>query len=81
MGMNIPRTTLTFVQGVGENAELADMKRYKGADIMKYDDGEALPVSSVNGRTNPYKLLPFQRIGVEYIKERKYSLLADDMGL
>jgi hypothetical protein len=30
---------------------------------------------------NPYTLLPFQRIGVDYIKERKYSLLADDMGL
>lgn len=30
---------------------------------------------------NPYNLLPFQRIGVDYIKERKYSLLADDMGL
>jgi SWI/SNF-related matrix-associated actin-dependent regulator of chromatin subfamily A-like protein 1 len=30
---------------------------------------------------NPYKLLPFQRQGVDYIKERKYSLLADSMGL
>lgn len=30
---------------------------------------------------NPYTLLPFQREGVDYIKNRKYSLLADDMGL
>lgn len=30
---------------------------------------------------NPYSLMPFQRSGVDYIKERKYSLLADDMGL
>lgn len=30
---------------------------------------------------NPYVLLPFQQVGVDYIKERKYSLLADDMGL
>lgn len=45
-----------------------------------HKDGAALPVSSVE-RLNPYELLPFQRIGVDYIKERKYSLVADDMGL
>lgn len=30
---------------------------------------------------NPYELMPFQLEGVKYIKERKYSYLADDMGL
>lgn len=30
---------------------------------------------------NPYELMPFQLDGVRYIKERKYSYLADDMGL
>lgn len=38
-------------------------------------------MSSDNNRINPYILLPFQRVGVDYIKGRKYSLLADDMGL
>jgi len=56
------------------------MKRIFGDDPMS-NDGGLRPVSSANQRKFPYKLMPFQKEGVEYITSRKYSLLADDMGL
>src|SRR4051812_21789795 len=32
-------------------------------------------------KISKYELMPFQRAGIEFIKDRKYSLLADSMGL
>lgn len=53
----------------------------KGVITMNLSEGDGLPVESARKVKLPYKLMPYQRQGVDYLKGRKYSLLADSMGL